>query len=266
MQSQPTSHCTVQSIEQTTIWSEATIDDTLRTLGTALHRRDTCTHAHSQRLIYYALALGRLLGLSQAELLTLKRGVFLHDIGKLHIPDDILRKPSPLSEVEWTVMKKHPLLGYGMLKSSPLLEDVAPIVLSHHEWYDGTGYPHGLSGEEIPIGARICAVVDMLDALTANRPYRRPVSFSTACECIWLEGGTHFDPLVVKAFLTIQSYQWQELQCSAERHLLLLFPPSVHRGYGDHPCSDSPCESFDKFEGKVLPFSRASGVILSKPP
>jgi response regulator RpfG family c-di-GMP phosphodiesterase len=187
---------------------EDMLEATVSSLGAALHGRDACTHAHSQRLIGYAEVLGRVLGLSQTELSILKHGVFLHDIGKIHVPDGILWNPGCLSTSEWTVMRRHPLVGYHIVTRCPWLHDAARIILAHHEWYDGSGYPHGLRGYEIPLGARICSVVDMLDALTSVRPYRNPVSFSEACELVRAEGGTHFDPLVVEAFNTVDPSQW----------------------------------------------------------
>lgn len=184
------------------------LDATVTALGAALHGRDACTHAHSQRMIGYAHALGRVLGLSRGELVILKHGVFLHDIGKIHVPDGILLNPGALSTSEWTVMRRHPSVGYHIVTGCPWLAEAAQIVRAHHEWYDGTGYPHGLKGDEIPLGARICSVVDMLDALTSFRPYRNPVSFPEACELIRSESGTHFDPFVVEAFATVDPSRW----------------------------------------------------------
>ncbi|MEW6543617.1 MAG: HD-GYP domain-containing protein [Nitrospirota bacterium] len=192
--------------------SEEAAASTLASFGSLLSLRDAETFAHSQRVIRYALKLGRRLGLAWEGLSTLGRGVFLHDLGKIHVPKTILNKPGPLSEAEWVVMKRHPATGYGMLRTAPHLEDEARIVLCHHEWYDGTGYPQGLKGEQIPLGARICAVVDMLDALTSARPYRRSVSFAEACEQIRSERETHFDPFVVEAFLSISGAEWQALK------------------------------------------------------
>ena len=187
---------------------EHVLQATISSLGAALHGRDACTHAHSERMIGYAQALGMVLGLSQTELSTLRHGVFLHDIGKIHVPDSILWNPGCLSISEWTVMRRHPVVGYHIVTRCPWLTEAARIVLSHHERHDGSGYPHGLRGREIPLGARICSVVDMLDALTSERPYRNPVSFYEACELIRAESGTHFDPLVVEAFGTINPSRW----------------------------------------------------------
>lgn len=218
------------------------VESTLSALGAALNARDAGTHAHSQRLIYYALALGRLLGLPQTELLTLERGVFLHDIGKMSVSQRILRKSGQLSRTEWAEMRLHPVIGYGMANSTPALRSAAPIVLAHHEWYDGTGYPRRLKGSDIPLGARICSVVDTVDALTSVRPYRSPMSMVKACEQIWSESGTHFDPLVVDAFLAIPPAEWEHLQSSITRKMRLPQSEQVLSGRGRSPLP--ACASF----------------------
>ncbi len=207
--------------------ADSPVESTLSALGAALNARDAGTHAHSQRLIYYALALGRLLGLPRTELLTLERGVFLHDIGKISVSEWILRKSGPLSRTEWVEMRLHPVIGYGLANSIPGLRATAPIVLAHHEWYDGTGYPRRLKGSDIPLGARICSVVDTFDALTSVRPYRSPLSTVKACDQVWSESGTHFDPLVVDAFLAIPPAEWEQLQSSITRKLRLPQPEQV---------------------------------------
>ncbi len=190
---------------------------TVSTLSTALRAHDLGTYAHSQRVIHYALALGRLLGLPQAALLTLQQGVFLHDIGKLHIPNTILKKSSRLSKTEWEAVQQHPLDGYDMVCALPSFEDTAGIILYHHEWYNGSGYPYGLKGENIPLGARICSLVDTLDALTSHRPYRNPISFPEAFIWIESERGTHFDPFLVDTFTAIPSSEWQRIQVMSTR-------------------------------------------------
>jgi len=206
--------------------SQYTIDVAIEALGEALNVQDSDTLAHSQRVVRYAQALGRILDLPDSKLLTLRRGVFLHDIGKMYVPASILNKPGQLSPVEWSVMQRHPVTGYKIVRShlSLSMEEVATIVLFHHEWYDGTGYPSGLTGEEIPLGARICSVVDVLDALTSDRPYRKPVSFAEACELIRSERETHFDPIVVEAFLSIKPARWQAFQVVACPRQLFLHP------------------------------------------
>lgn len=192
--------------------SDARVGSTFRALDAALQARDICTHTHCQRVIYYSLTLGRLMGLSEHELVTLERGVFLHDIGKIHMPDSVLLKPGVLSETERTVMQQHSLIGYDMLRHNPLLTDAAEIVLTHHERYNGSGYPMGLRGEDIPLGARICAITDTFDALTSIRPYRTPMSFEEACTYIQSEGGRHFDPSIVDTFTVLEPSRWAAIQ------------------------------------------------------
>lgn len=192
--------------------SDAMLGSTLRALDAALQARDICTHTHCQRVIYYSLTLGRMMGLSEHEMVTLERGVFLHDIGKIHMPDSVLLKPGFLSDEERTVMQQHPAIGYEMLRHNPLLTDAAEIVLTHHERYNGSGYPMGLTGEDIPLGARICAITDTFDALTSIRPYRMPMSFEDACNYIKSERGRHYDPQIVDMFTALPPSQWQDVQ------------------------------------------------------
>ena len=116
-------------------------------------------------------------------------------------------------------MRQHPVVGYGMASSVPVLRSSAPIVLAHHEWYDGTGYPRRLKGSEIPLAARICALVDTFDALTSLRPYRAPMTVLKACEQVWLESGTHFDPQVADAFLAVPPAEWEHLRLSITRKM-----------------------------------------------
>ncbi len=192
--------------------SDVILGSTFRALDAALQARDICTHTHCQRVIHYSLTLGRLMGLTGHELVTLERGVFLHDIGKIHMPDSVLLKPGQLSDSERSVMQQHSAIGFEMLRHNPLLTDAAEIVLTHHERYNGSGYPMGLRGEEIPLGARICAVTDTFDALTSIRPYRKPMSFADACAYINSERGRHYDPHVVDMFSALPPAQWQEVR------------------------------------------------------
>jgi HD-GYP domain-containing protein (c-di-GMP phosphodiesterase class II) len=192
-------------------FAEPAVEAAVESLGTALRARDSSTYAHSSRLIPYALRVGEVLSLSPHRLLTLQCGAFLHDIGKLLVHEQILTKPGPLSEPEWSVMRQHPGSGYRIAAAASVPEAIARIVLTHHEWYDGSGYPLGLNGRMIPIEARICALVDMLDALTSDRSYRQPISFEEAAAAIETESGTHFDPMVVEAFLAIPASEWRRL-------------------------------------------------------
>ena len=195
--------------------SDATLGSTFRALDAALQARDACTHTHCQRVIFYSLTLGRMTGLSERELVTLERGVFLHDIGKIHIPDSVLLKPGQLSPTEWAVMQQHSTIGFDMLRHNPLLTEAAEIVLMHHERYNGSGYPLGLKGEDIPLGARICAIADTFDALTSVRPYRTPMSFEDACSYINSERGRLFDPHIVDMFTALTPSQWQAVHRAA---------------------------------------------------
>jgi HD-GYP domain-containing protein (c-di-GMP phosphodiesterase class II) len=158
------------------------------------------TFQHSKRVAAYSRLFGGRCGLPPAELDHLELGALLHDIGKIGIPRNVLLKPDSLNEEEWRVMKAHPQIGYGLLSEFPAFQEEARIVLSHHERFDGKGYPRGKSGREIPVGARIFSIVDTLDAITSDRPYRAAQSFSKAQQEIEKVSGTQFDPLLVDVF------------------------------------------------------------------
>lgn len=169
----------------------------------ALEMRDKETRGHSDRVTRLAMLLAHELGLSEEELQHFRRGVLLHDIGKMAVPDYILLKPGPLSDDEWQVMRQHPLYAYQMLAPIAFLKGAIDIPYCHHERWDGTGYPRGLKGEEIPLGARIFALVDVWDALLSNRPYRPNWENEAVRAHIVTQSGRHFDPQVVKAFLRL---------------------------------------------------------------
>ncbi len=191
---------------------ENSYDVTLEALGDALDLKDSETEGHSKRVTAYAIALARAMGIPPDEIKIIARGAFLHDIGKMAIPDDILRKPGKLTPEEQTLMREHCARGYHMLRKIPFLAGAAEIVYCHQEYYDGNGYPNGLRGREIPIGARIFAVADTLDAITSDRPYRKASGFDSAREEILRCSGTQFDPAVVETFLKIPNELWQELR------------------------------------------------------
>jgi putative nucleotidyltransferase with HDIG domain len=191
---------------------EHSYDITLEALGDALDLKDSETEGHSKRVTAYTIALARAMGISPAEIKVIARGAFLHDIGKMAIPDDILRKPAALSSDEQKVMREHCTRGFNILRKIPFLSEAAEIVFSHQEHYDGSGYPTGLRGGEIPIGARIFAVADTLDAITSDRPYRKASSFDAARQEILRCSGTQFDPSVVEVFLKIPNELWHELR------------------------------------------------------
>jgi putative nucleotidyltransferase with HDIG domain len=182
---------------------ERTYDATLEALANALDVRDSETGGHSDRVLeYMELVIGEL-GVSGSDVAFLRRGALLHDIGKIGVPDNILRKPTSLSESEWTTMRRHPEFGARIISGIPFLEDVSRIVRHHHERWDGAGYPDGLRAEDIPLGARIFAAADSFDAMTSDRPYRRALSIDAACDEIARCRATQFDPVVVDAFARI---------------------------------------------------------------
>ncbi len=191
---------------------EMTYDETLEALGAALDLRDTETEGHSRRVSRYCLEMAKALGCESDELKQIARGSYLHDIGKIGIPDAILLKPAKLTEEETAVMQTHARTGYDLVSRIAFLAPAAEIVLAHQERWDGTGYPQGLVGEEIPSGARIFAVADTLDAMTSDRPYRRALPFVAAKEEIQRESGRQFDPEVVSVFLSIPQTVWEDIR------------------------------------------------------
>lgn len=191
---------------------EHSYDITLEALGDALDLKDSETEGHSKRVTAYTIALARAMGIRPAEIKVIARGAFLHDIGKMAIPDEILRKPGKLTPEEQEVMREHCSLGYHILRKIPFLNEPAEIVFAHQEHFDGSGYPNQLKGAEIPVGARIFAIADTLDAITSDRPYRRARSFDAAREEILRCSGTQFDPAVVEVFLKVPNDLWNELR------------------------------------------------------
>lgn len=191
---------------------EHSYDVTLEALGDALDLKDSETEGHSKRVTAYAIALARAMGIPPEEIKIIARGAFLHDVGKMAIPDEILRKPGKLTEMERELMREHCARGYQMLRKIPFLAGAAEIVFCHQEHYDGSGYPNGLRGREIPVGARIFAIADALDAITSDRPYRRASDFDYARKEILRCSGTQFDPAAVEVFLKIPNELWQELR------------------------------------------------------
>src|SRR5580700_6707325 len=191
---------------------EHSYDVTLEALGDALDLKDSETEGHSKRVTAYTIALARAMGIAPADIKVIARGAFLHDVGKMAIPDNILRKAGRLTIEEQGVMREHCVRGYQMLRKIPFLAGAAEIVYCHQEHFDGNGYPRGIRGREIPIGARIFAVGDTLDAITSDRPYRQARTFDAAREEILRCSGTQFDPAVVEVFLKIPNELWQELR------------------------------------------------------
>jgi HD-GYP domain-containing protein (c-di-GMP phosphodiesterase class II) len=200
---------------------ERSYEDTLQALGAAIDLRDNETAGHSQRVCQYALEIARAMGWSADALRSLAKGAHLHDIGKLGIPDGILLKPGPLTPDERKLMQRHVQIGFDLVADIAFLADAAEIVLTHHERYDGSGYPRGLKRDEILPSARIFAVADSFDAITSDRPYRRASSFASGIQVIRDCSGTQFDPEVVNAFLNIPEETWPAIaKDNRQRHPL----------------------------------------------
>jgi response regulator RpfG family c-di-GMP phosphodiesterase len=188
----------------------------LEGLIAALDYRDAETQWHSRRVSLYARRLAQQLGIQEPELTTIEHGALLHDIGKIGVRDRVLLKPGPLTSDEWTEMKRHPELGWALLQRVDYLRPASAIVLQHQERWDGTGYPAGLSGEDIVIGARVFHVVDTLDAITSDRPYRKSRPFSEARVEIARCSGTQFDPKIAEAFLAVPAEDWERIRLDVE--------------------------------------------------
>jgi putative nucleotidyltransferase with HDIG domain len=191
---------------------ERSYDTTLQALGDALDLKDRETEGHSRRVTAYTMAIARAMGLLPDAVAMIARGAFLHDIGKMAIPDKILQKPGKLDSNETAIMREHCYKGYQIVKKIPFLAEACEIIYSHQERYDGTGYPRGLKGEEIPLGARIFSVADTLDAITSDRPYRRARSLGEARKEIQDWSGRQFDPEVVAVFQQMPDEIFDELR------------------------------------------------------
>jgi putative nucleotidyltransferase with HDIG domain len=202
--------------------NERTYDATLAALSSALDVRDTETEGHARRVVRYMELIAEGLKVPVEQHATLRRGALLHDIGKIGVPDHILRKPGPLTENEWYTMKTHPDLGAKIIANIPFLQEVAVIIRAHHERWDGNGYPEGLAGGQIPLGARIFAVADSFDAMTSDRPYRRGRQLDEALAEIERCAGTQFDPAVVTAFLAVPMPRIESIHANAPFGLRLV--------------------------------------------
>lgn len=198
---------------------ERSYDITLEALGDALDLKDAETEGHSKRVTAFTIAIARAMGLPGDRIRVIARGAFLHDIGKMAIPDAILRKPGALTEDEQEIMKEHCYRGYQMLRKIPFLIEAAEIVYAHQERYDGTGYPRGLRGDEIPLGARIFSLADTLDAITSDRPYRAAQTVHAAREEIARWAGRQFDPTIVDVFLSMPESIWHDLRREIDQQI-----------------------------------------------
>ncbi len=195
---------------------ERSYDITLEALGDALDLKDAETGGHTRRVTLFTIAIAQALGLPREQIAVIARGAFLHDIGKMAIPDAILRKPDKLDPNEVVIMQEHAYRGYQMLKKIPFLTEASEIVYSHQERYDGTGYPRQLKGNEIPLGARIFSIADTLDAITSDRPYRPAAPLKAARAEIAKWSGRQFDPEIVKIFLEMPDAIWEDLRKEIE--------------------------------------------------
>ena len=191
------------SLQRANLELELAYDNTLEGWSRALELRDMETKGHSQRVTEYTIQLAQMMGMNKDEIVQVRRGALLHDIGKMGVPDRILLKPGPLTDDEWEIMKQHPVNAYRLLSPIPFLKSALEIPYYHHERWDGSGYPQGLKGEQIPLAARIFAVVDVWDALSSDRPYRKAWPGEKTIKYLQEEAGILFDPNVVNNFLEL---------------------------------------------------------------
>ncbi len=191
--------------------------NTLTSLVKALDAREKEVGSHSERVMNFSALIAGKLDIRGFELEQLVKGALLHDIGKIGITDNILLKPGKLNDEEWIEMRKHPQIGYAILSEIAFLKGPAEIILTHHERFDGTGYPKGLTGAQIPIGSRIFALVDTLDAMTSDRPYRKALPFDAVTDEVKKFRGTQFDAALADLFLSIPRSHWEE--CAGKRFI-----------------------------------------------
>lgn len=195
---------------------ERCYDIILEALGDALALRDAEIEIHSRRVTAFTIAIARAMGLPQDRVRVFARGALLHDVGMIALPDAILRKPKRLSPEEQAIVQQHPLLGYRILRKNRFLHETADVVYSHHECFDGSGYPRGLKGEQIPLGARILAIANAFDVMTSDHPYRAAQSIPSGKREIERQSGKQFDPEIVNVFLAIPEQIWRELRSEIE--------------------------------------------------
>ncbi len=191
---------------------EQTYRSTLMALGTALDSREPDSDGHSLRVTLYTIRLAQELGIDNLQMRIIEQGALLHDIGKIGIPDRLLHKPEKLTPAEWVLMRRHPEIGFRILSGIKFLQGAAQLVLQHQERYDGSGYPAGLKGNLITLGARIFAVADTLDGMTSNRPFQAAITFEKARERIGMLAGTQLDPEIVQVFLKMPLDIWRDIR------------------------------------------------------
>jgi len=206
---------------------ERSDDSTLEGLAGALALKDQETAAHCKRVTSFSVAIARAMGLPADQIRVLARGAYLHDIGMISIPDSIFRKPGELTPDEWGIMRQHCHLGYEICKKIPFQTEIADLVYSHHERFDGTGYPRGLKGDELSVAARIIAVANTLDAMTSDRLYRPAQSLAAAKEEIQRWSGRQFDPKIVRIFLSMPDKIWEDLRKETDSRP---YPPDSRSG------------------------------------
>ncbi len=200
-------------------------------LGSAIAKRDSDTNSHNYRVTIYAARLAETLGLPSAQIRNLIAGAFLHDVGKIGIRDNILLKPASLSDEEFTMMRNHVLMGVDIISKSEWLAGAREVVEFHHEKFDGSGYMKGLKGAEIPLNARIFAIVDVFDALTSTRPYKQPFDFEKAMDMLRRDSGSHFDPELLRTFSGIASSLYQEASHADDSTLATLLNRLVNKHF-----------------------------------
>jgi putative nucleotidyltransferase with HDIG domain len=209
-----------RNLKQSNTELELAYDSTIEGWSRALDLRDKETKGHTQRVTEIAVLLARQMGIPEAELVHVQRGALLHDIGKMGTPDPILLKPGPLTDAEWAIMRQHPTIAFELLLPIVYLRPALDIPYSHHEKWDGTGYPRGLKGEQIPLPARIFAIVDVWDALRSTRPYRGAWPEDKVRENLKEQSGKRFDPKVVEAFLNLLDILFPKGESGAGHSLL----------------------------------------------
>ena len=229
---------------------------TLKALIKALEARDSETSGHSERVVSFSLRLGRELGLGGEQSRSLEFGSLLHDIGKIGVPDAILRKPAALTQEEWVRMREHPLHGQRILRGIEFLEGASRVVAQHHERWDGTGYPVGLKGEEIDLNARIFAVADAFDAITSDRVYRAGRPYEVAAAELEEWAGRQFDPRVVEAFRRVPPEEWETLR-RAPSTVGGVRDSRTQEGAAHAKAPDTPPRSGGARPGRALNFRRA---------